>query len=131
MIYTIEKKPYGLRVAFDGMMDAETAKKFAREFMQILAGIDRRLGILIDLTRARPMPPESQAPVNECYKAAIKKGVTRSASVVPSPLMKMQMVRLSKEHGTYDKERYIDSTANPNWESIALDWIERGIDPEL
>ena len=130
MIYTIEKKPYGLRVAFDGMMDVETAKKFATEFMQILAGIDRSIGLLIDLNRAKPMPPESQAPVDECYKAVVRKGLTRAASIVPSAIMKMQMVRLSKEHGTYDKARYIDSTANSNWESIALNWIENGIDPD-
>ena len=130
MIYTIERKPYGLRLAFDGMMGVEIAKNFAGEFMRIYAGIDGSICILIDLTKGKPMPPESQALVNDCYKAVLQKGLIRSANIIPSSLMKIQMVRLAKEHGTYDKARYIDSTVNPDWERIALDWIEKGIDPD-
>ena len=130
MVYTIEKKPFGLMLSFDGMMDEGIAKKFAEDFMKIFDSFDCSISLLINLIKGKPMPAESQAAVNDCYKAVIKKGLIRSANIVPSSLMKLQMIRRAKEFGTYDKARYIDSSSNSNWEQIALDWIEKGIDPD-
>ena len=130
MIYTIEKKAFGIMLSFEGMMDEETAKKFAEDFMKILDSFVGSISLLINLINGKPMPAESQAAVNDCYKAVIQRGLIRSANIVPSPLMKLQMIRRAKEFGTYDKARYIDSSANPNWEQIALEWIEKGIDPD-
>ena len=131
MIYKIEEAPYGIRVTFDGMMDEEVAKEFAKEFLRVLAGIDGNISILIDLRRGKPISVKSQEALNECYNAVVKKGLIRSANIVSSALMKMQMMRRAKELGTYDKVRYIDSSENENCEQIALDWLERGIDPDI
>lgn len=130
MIYRIDKAPYGIRVTFDGMMNEDASKEFTKEFLQVLAGINGTVGIMIDLRNGKPISPESQNALNDCYYAVMRKGLTRSANIVSSGLMKMQMVRRAKELGTYDKARYIDSTSNSNFEQIALDWIERGIDPD-
>ena len=130
MVYTIEKKPYGIKLSFDGMMDEEIAKNFAKEFMQVLNSIKGEIGILIDLSKGKPMPPAAQAAVNDCYKAVVQKGLTRSANIVSSAIMKTQMTRRAKEFGTYNKARYIESTTKANAEQIALDWIEKGIDPD-
>ena len=130
MIYKIDKTPFGIRVTFDGMMNEEISKDFTKEFLQVLGGINGSVGILIDLRNGKPISPESQNALNDCYYAVMRKGLTRSANIVSSGLMKMQMMRRAKEMGTYDRARYIDSTADKNCERIALDWIERGIDPD-
>ncbi len=130
MVYAIEKKPYGIMLSFDGMMNEEIAKKFAVDFMKVLDSFDGSISILINLINGKPMPAESQGAVNNCYKAVVQKGLIRSVNIVPTSLMKLQMIRRAKEFGTYDKARYIDSSSSPNWEQIALDWIEKGIDPD-
>lgn len=131
MIYTIEKKPYGIRLAFDGMLDLENAKKYRADIKRTIAEIGKPIGVLIDLRNAKPMPPESQEITKEVYSLVLKMGLTRAASIVPSSIMKSQMKRLAKENGTYDKARYIDSSTTSNWEQSASDWIEKGIDPDL
>ncbi len=130
MIYSIKKEPFGLRVTFDGMMNEESSKSFSKEFLDILTTINGNVSILIDLRKGKPISPEAQAIVNDCYYAVIKKGLVRSANIVSSSIMKMQMIRRAKELGTYDKARYIDASLNENCEQIALDWIEKGIDPD-
>lgn len=130
MIYKIERARYGIRVTFDGMMEEDTAKEFAKEFMRLLAGINGSIGILIDLRKGMPISAGSQAALNECYREVVKKGLIRSANIVSSTVMKMQMMRRAKELGTYDKARYIDSSGNDRCEQVALDWIEKGIDPD-
>lgn len=130
MVYTIEKKPYGIRLCFNGMMDEETAKNFVNDFNKVLDTIAGSISIMIDLINGSPMPGKSQILVNELYQKVIQKGLIRSANIVPSSMMKLQMVRLAKEHGTYDKARYINFSDNPGWEKIALDWLENGIDPD-
>lgn len=130
MFYNIEKKPYGIKLTFDGLLDEENARKFASDFEETIDSFSGNIGILIDLTKGMPMPGNSQLIVNELYNKILKKGLTRSANIVTSTLMKMQMVRLAKEHGTYDKARYIDASANPGWEKTATDWIENSIDPD-
>ena len=131
MFYKIEKKSYGFRLTFDGMLDPENAEKYTEELLAALATWTGSVGVMIDLTKAKPMPPESQKIVAAGYKAVLMKGLTRAVSVVPSGLMRMQMMRLAKENGTYDKARYIDSSTCPQWESVALNWIVLGIDPDL
>lgn len=130
MIYKIDKMTYGIRVTFDGMMNEEVAKDFAKEFLQVLSGVNGSMSILIDLRKGKPISAESQAILNDCYSAVIKRGLIRSANIVSSSLMRMQMERRARELGTYDKVRYIDSSADGNCEQIAVDWLERGIDPD-
>ena len=129
MVYMIEKNSYGLKISFDGMMDEEIARRFAAEFMQSLNSIEGEISLMIDLSKGSPMPQAAQEAVNDCYKAVIQKGLIRSANIVSSTLMKMQMTRRAREFGTYNKARYIDTSAN-NYEQVALDWIEKGIDPD-
>ncbi len=129
MLYLIERTPYGIRVAFDGMMSEEIAKQFRSEFLQLLDSTPGEISILIDLRKGHPISVESQAIVNDCYHAVIRRGLTRSANLVASAMMKMQMVRRAKELGTFDKVRYIDASAD--CERLALDWLEKGIDPDM
>jgi hypothetical protein len=131
MIYTVERKDYGIKLSFDGLLDEENAKLFINDFNKIIDSINGSVSILIDLRKGMPMPGKSQELVNEGYTKILQKGLTRSANIVSSSLMKMQMIRLAKEHGTYEKARYIDSTNNPDCENEALNWIEKGIDPDL
>ena len=132
MFYSIEKKEYGIRIAFEGMLDEENARKYVAEFLPVLNSMVGEFGIIMDLTKAKPMPEASQVIVNEAYKAVLqKKGMNRSASIVSSPTMKMQMVRLAKERGVYDTTRYIDIETSADYEKAAVDWVAGGIDPDL
>ena len=57
--------------------------------------------------------------------------VRRSALVTDNPMLLLQVKRLATEAGTVRQERYIDVRHTPDWERVATDWIEHGIEPPL
>ena len=130
MTYTIDETPYGLRVSFDGMMGEEDARRFRGDFLRTLEAVAGPISILIDLRKGQPISPRSQEIVADCYRAVTEKGLVRSANLVSSALMKLQMVRRAREMGTYDRARYVDASAGPRCEQIAVDWLEKGLDPD-
>ncbi|MBU0984121.1 MAG: hypothetical protein KKA42_09650 [candidate division Zixibacteria bacterium] len=54
----------------------------------------------------------------------------RSAVILRSPVTTAQFKRIAGETGIFRNERYIDASSLPDWEQIALDWVEKAIDPE-
>ncbi len=130
MIYHVDREPYGLRVTFDATMDERTASQFRDDFLQVLETVSGPISILIDLRRGGPISPRAQEYVATCYHAVDAKGLIRSANIVSSALMKLQMVRRAKELGTYEKVRYIDPSTQVDFEKVALEWLEKGIDPD-
>lgn len=57
-------------------------------------------------------------------------GCERSAVIMDNPLALMQIRRLAKETGANWDQRYIGAHQIPDWEAVAMAWIERGVDPE-
>jgi hypothetical protein len=51
--------------------------------------------------------------------------------ILENAVITLQFRRLAKETGIYNWERYIDASKHKDWEKIGLDWVERGIDPDL
>lgn len=50
--------------------------------------------------------------------------------IMDNPLALMQIRRLARETGANRDQRYIGAHQIPDWEAVALAWIERGVDPD-
>ncbi len=78
----------------------------------------------------KPLPQDSQTEMQVGQKLFKEKGLERSVVIVNSGITKMQFQRIAKQTGIYAWERYIDASADANWEKAGVDWISNGVDPD-
>jgi hypothetical protein len=130
-MYKIEHTPYGLKIIMQGTFSAEEGKNFTRDTGAALDKCTPNFGVLRDMSECHPLSPEAEKEMVPVYQLAVKRGLVRQAIIVPSGIMKMQSVRRSKEVGIYNTTRYFDASEDPNWERTALDWVIKGIDPDI
>lgn len=126
---TTTKTPYGYKSVFTGYFTPEEAHAWFEDVKRAVAG-KRQFGQLIDVRGQSANPPETNAVIQEAMAYVRQQGMQRSAVVLSSALITMQIKRLAKQTGMDAWERYIDASANPNWERAALAWIEKGVDPD-
>lgn len=124
-MYKIEKKPYGFKLTFSDMIDADEMTKWVKESKAALANVSGSFGVLVDMKSLKPLSPDAQAPMQEGQKLYKQKGMERSAVLLENVMIKMQFTRIAKETGIYEWERYVVGS-----EQTALDWIEKGVDPD-
>lgn len=124
-----ESTAYGYRSTISDVLPEAEAKAWFEDVKRAV-GTRSNFGQLIDLRRQKPYGPETNAVIQEAMTYVRAKGMVRSAVVLSSAVTALQIKRLAKETGMYEYERYIDASADPNWEQTALAWIERGIDPD-
>jgi len=124
-VYKIEKKPYGIKLTFDGFVPPEEMAEYKKEFRLVLDLVPDQFGILSDLRNMKPLPPESQKILSANPEWTAGR-ITRSATILNSSLVKLQSKRLATEWKQGDTKRYIDASKHSNWEELAIAWIEKG-----
>ena len=127
---TTESTAYGYRSTFCDPVTIEETQLWAEEVRQIVEG-RTTFGQLIDLRGRKRLSgvPEEEALIKEQMLYVRDHGLLRSAVVVANRQVALKIKQLAFGTAVYDWERYIDG-ADPQWERIALDWIERQIDPD-
>ena len=129
-MYKIEKKEYGYKLTFGGLINAEEMKKWVDESRNALTVTPSKFGVFVDMRTLKPIEKESQVIMEEGQKLYKTKGMERSVVILESVLVTMQFKRIAKETGIYNWERYISSQDKPDWEKIGLAWIKDGVDPD-
>jgi hypothetical protein len=100
------------------------------EDVKRVVGTPHTFGQLVDLRGQKPYGEETNKIIQAAMTYVRERGMQRSAVILASAITKMQIMRLAKEAGMCAYERYFDASSEPAWERKALDWIERGIDPD-
>lgn len=129
-MYKIEKKDYGYLLTFSDFIRPEEMQAWLHESQTHLRSAPKNFGIFVDMRTLKPLSPDSQMIMQEGQKLYQKSGMIRSVVVVSSSIIKAQFTRIAKETGIYQWERYVDSSSNPNWERIGVDWLTKGTDPD-
>lgn len=129
-MYSLKKEPYGVFIAFDGFVKPEIMSDWLQESQQIVPKLGKNFNVLVDMRQMMPLGKEAQATMEEGQRYYKTSGMKRSCVVLSSPTLTMQFMRIAKETGIYEWERYIDASKNPNWEQTAVEWLEKGIDPD-
>jgi hypothetical protein len=73
--------------------------------------------------------PEILDIIEEQQRHVLSNGLRRSAVLVPNRKTIIKIIQVSFKTGMYEWERYIEMT-DPDHEKLALDWIQKGIDPD-
>jgi len=123
---TIADTPYGVRHTNTTPVTLPEAQAWHADLMSR----PNVRGQLVDCRLWKAAPPEVTELIGKAMMDVRAKGLQRSAVVLSSTVAKMQISRLAKQNGMYAVERYIDASTDPNWEQTALNWIEKGIDPD-
>jgi hypothetical protein len=122
-MYKIEKSPSGFLLAFGGQVTADEMTRCHQESLQALVGATPPFGVIIDMHTLIPLALEVQSIMVE--------GMKRSCAIVPNSIVASQFKRLVEESGIYAFERYIDTSACPDWTKVAVAWVKDGSDPDL
>lgn len=130
-MYQIQKKDYGYLLTFGGLIKAPEMQQWLDEAKQVITSAPKEFGVFVDMRTLVPLPAESQPLMQEGQKLFKKKGMVRSAVILNSQITKLQFVRIAKETGIYEWERYIDASSDPAWEASGMAWINQAKDPDL
>lgn len=128
---TVEATPYGFRTTVTGWVTAPELAQWHADCQLVVSTLAPGFSQLVDLRRAKPLPPESAKLIGEFMRYLREKGLQRSAVVVDNAVTKMQVIRLAKETGLDTFERYFSAADEPRWEQRALAWLEKGEDPGI
>ena len=128
-MYTIEETNYGYRMIFEGFLRRDDVDRWVQDIRKQMGSRSEGFGVLVDLRAASAFPADAQDKLFEGIELSREKGMERTSVVVANPISKIQAVRVCKETGIYDTVKFIDASSDPDWESSALDWIQKAVVP--
>jgi hypothetical protein len=129
-MYRVEQEPFGIRITLGGFIEKEEISRWAEDVAKLIKKLGPGFSVFVDMRELSPLPADAQEIVVSTQANARASGMLRAVHIHKNPVTILQMRRLAKESGIYDTERFIDASADPNWEQIALDWLLKGIDPD-
>lgn len=127
----VQATHYGLRSTVWDPITPEEEQSWLASVKAMVPQLDPFYGQLVDLRRLRVDALTDPNLVKSAMEFVLAHGLQRSAVIVDDPVIAMHTKRLSWETGVYRWERYLDASEEPDWERVALDWIDHAIDPDL
>lgn len=128
-MHSIEETSYGYRMTFEGFFLRKDVEDWVSDIRKKVGGRGS-FGNMVDMRGASAFPADAQEKLFEGINLCREKGMDRASIVVANPISKIQAMRFTKETGIHDIVRFIDASAEANWEKLALDWIQKAKDPD-
>lgn len=127
---TWQKKEYGFHFCFSSPITVDEANKWSTEVTHAVSQSRGDCFVFADLRNCGLIPSECKHIIENVQTFFCKNGLKRSVVIVSDPMTTMQMKIVARETGIREWERYIDSSSNPDWEQMGIDWIVHSIDPD-
>lgn len=128
-MHTIEERPYGFKVTFEGFLKGEDIARFSDQMQGSMGRMSGEFAVLVDLRETRTFPPEAQAELMKIIRFCHEQGMNRNVIVVNSAITKIQANRLARESGIGDV-RFLDAATDDDWEETAEAWLVHGKEPQ-
>jgi hypothetical protein len=126
----VEETSYGYKVMFGGgLLVRDAAGALLSEIKSVIRP-GSAFALMVDMRESRAFPAEAQETLKLAILYLRDAGMERNACILSSTIATLQARRLGRETGVDETSRYIDASAEPDWERIALDWLLRAIDPQ-
>jgi len=125
-VYRIENTSYGLKLSFSGTIARPEMEAWSAEVLPACSRAGARFGVLVDMRELKPLQPDVQSLMVQTQAQIKAAGLVRSCVILSSKILTMQFERLAKESGIISFQRYVDASANSDYEAIALEWITKG-----
>ena len=129
IVYRIDKQPYGYRLTFDGFIAKDEMTQWVADIQKALAGAPGSFGVFVDMRTLKPLQVDARQEMKKGQVAFKTSGVQRSVVILNDPVTTMQFRRLGRETGIDKWERYIDASAEPDWEVGGVAWLKNAKEP--
>jgi hypothetical protein len=126
---TTQATSYGYTSTFTGLLTVDEANSWYDDLKVAIDG-QTSFGQVIDLRGQTAQNPDTNQIVQDAMAYVIAQGMQRSAVVLSSVVMRMQIMRLAKEAGMYAYERYFAVDSGVEWPPEVLAWVVDGVDPD-
>jgi hypothetical protein len=126
----VEETSYGYKVMFGGFLERNAAGALLSEIKSVIRPRGSAFALMVDMRESRAFAAEAQETLKLAILHCKDAGMERNACILSSAIATLQARRLGRETGVDETSRYIDASAEPDWERIALDWLLRAIDPQ-
>ena len=131
-MYKIEKHRVGYFLTFSDYLSAPDAHNWLHKSKSILEHDNPNgFGVIVDMRTLQLLPKEARGILIKGQKYFQNRGMIRSAVILKDSITKYQFIKIAQESGIWEGERYIDASIIPNWNTVALQWVENGIDPGI
>lgn len=130
-MHRIEQTQYGYKLVFEGFLQKQDLSTLLEDMKQTVFSRGRKFPVLMDMRHSRAFPADAQEILKEALRFFKQVGMERNAVVLNSAIATLQARRLGKETGIDAASRYIDASAEQDWERIALDWLVKAVDPDV
>ncbi len=127
-MYAIEKTEYGIYVTFSGILNLNEVEQYIREkevFMNDHPGV---YSALVDVRRLATPRDEVMDLLSKTLKKS-KEKLLRMAIIVTSPVVHGIAKQFGFRSSINNVTRVINTNKNTDWEKVALNWINDGIEP--
>ena len=133
-MHRIEETKYGYKLVLEGFLQRD-------EVDQLLASMKAKIKprekgqtfpLLLDMRKSNAFPSDAREVLKQCLLFCKESGMQRNAVILASAIATLQARRIAKETGIDRWARYIDASTRPNdWEKVAVDWLTRGVEPDI
>ena len=133
-MHRIEETKYGYKLVLEGFLQRD-------EVGQLLADMKAKIKprekgqtfpLLLDMRKSNAFPSDAREILKQCLLFCKESGMQRNAVILASAIATLQARRIAKETGIDRWARYIDASTRPNdWEKVAVDWLIRGVEPDI
>ncbi len=125
----IERTYFGYKATYSGIISLDEIRYELSKAKTALEKNIEKFSVLVDMRKMEILPVECQDIMYEGQILFKKKGMVRSVLIVDNRLTALQFKLLAQKAGIHSGERYINVSANPNWEKEALDWLLNSVEP--
>jgi hypothetical protein len=129
-MYELHETEYGLRIVTQGLIAKDEIQRMMQEAGRMVKGLRPGFGVLHDMRGMFALPPEARDLMKRNMETAREAGMGRSAQILDDAITTLQFKRLAKDVGIADTTRQIDASRVADCDRAAIDWIEKGIDPD-
>lgn len=129
-MYQIEEHDWGYRLTFGEIISADEMYRWLRESEQVLSKRSGEFFVFVDMRTLVPLDRGAQEHMHEGQKLYRRSGMVRSVVILASPVIAAQFRRIGGETGIGEWERYIDASADPNWEATGMAWLTHAAEPD-
>lgn len=129
-MWNISRQSFGFVLTFKGSIElAEMGQWVAAAQRELSSPLPAGWGVIVDMRELLPLRQDAQAMLIEGQKSFKQQGMTRSSVALKDAVTTMQFRRLARTSGIDAWERYIDTSALPQWQTAAKQWVVSGIEP--
>jgi hypothetical protein len=129
-MYENEPAEYGYKMTFGGFIDDEEMRAWASEVTDTLDQTPAEWHCYVDMRPLETMSAEGQQRMSEVKRECHDCGLTRVATVVSSPTVRLQFEQMSDGTGGSENDRYLDAQTTDEPEATAIAWVKDGVDPD-